>query len=220
MYRVDEQAASGPAVETYASELRERFNQVLREVQNELERKSGYPKGGSGSLISRDAEATKSTLTEKSERARKETTPRSSAEQRGVAPDEVSGSKKFRRERSMEPSTVEPAVAALAEETEVQEDYREEEGVDVLKLYKARAIHKVRQRQDPMARLRTEIGLAWGYLKGLLRDELPDTLEDRDDVAYNLVIPVLNEELGVGSWETHKVQRNGRSVTYVRAKLQ
>ncbi|MGI6627673.1 MAG: ATP-binding protein [Bacillota bacterium] len=240
MYRVDEKAAGGPAVDTYASRLKRRFKQVLREAQTEFERENEYPKGASVPLVAKDASTTKSTLTEESGKVREDITSRDAAQRRVVTPGEGRNSTTSGPRRSVEPPAVEsvPVLrapgpdsiprteatsaesrAGVAEmEAETREGYREEEGVDVLNLYKARAIQKVRQRKTLMARLRTETGLAWGHLKSLIRDELPETLEDRDDVAYSLVVPLLNEELGVGSWDDHKVQRGDRLVTYARAK--
>lgn len=166
LYQVDELIASGPAVETYASRLKDRFAQALKDAQSDLEG-SRYPEGIPGASKARD----------------------------------VPG----------------PEVSTVAGEEETREDPRDEEEVDALRLYKTRAVQKVRQRRDQMARLRGEPGLAWGYLMGLLRDQLPETLEDRGDVAYYLVREVLDEELGPGSWESHWVQRPDRRINYVRA---
>lgn len=87
--------------------------------------------------------------------------------------------------------------------------------VDIVGAFEDRAIEALRSDSDLMARVRGA-GAAWGSLKAFLLDRLPETLEDRDTIAYHLVAKALNEILGPqeSAWYTY---RNERKTTYVRA---
>jgi DNA helicase HerA-like ATPase len=92
------------------------------------------------------------------------------------------------------------------------------EAVDEFSAIRDRAIEAFRQDRDLHARLRTEQGVAWGWLKAYFRDLLPPTLDDLSTVAYQLVSRACDEVFGRGNWETHKVARGDRQVTYIRLK--
>jgi hypothetical protein len=49
-------------------------------------------------------------------------------------------------------------------------------------------------------------GIPWGKLIGLLKEALPETMDDRDSVAYNLVPQALNAILGPQNeaWSTER----------------
>ena len=66
-----------------------------------------------------------------------------------------------------------------------------------------------------MRKVRSD-GVAWGHLKSFLRHHLPETLDDRDELAYQLVRKALNDILGRegSAWHTVKSERG---TTYVKA---
>jgi hypothetical protein len=66
-----------------------------------------------------------------------------------------------------------------------------------------------------MERIRTT-GTAWGSVKALLMSKLPDTLEDRDSIAYNLVPKALNQVIGPQDVAWHGYRNEERRTTYVR----
>lgn len=95
----------------------------------------------------------------------------------------------------------------------------EEETVDVLHLYKEKAIHALSNNRDAINQLRGE-GLPWGRMIGLLEEKLPETLEDRHEVAHNLVREALERTLGPENQAWHSFRREGRTgkqTTWVKA---
>ena len=91
------------------------------------------------------------------------------------------------------------------------------EAPDVVTALEKKSIDTLRSDTDLMSRIR-DSGVAWGTLKALFVDQLPESLEDRDDIAYNLVPKALNELLGPQdeAWFSYRnPERNNK--TYVRA---
>jgi len=89
-------------------------------------------------------------------------------------------------------------------------------GVDVVGAFEARAIEELRGDNALMSRLR-DSGVAWGSLKAFLRENLPETLEDRDNIAYNLVPKALDEIIGPQNDAWHAYRNSERNnTTYVR----
>ena len=89
-------------------------------------------------------------------------------------------------------------------------------GADVWEIYKRRAIDALEQDSTLMQKIRDE-GVSWGGIKGVLKQNLPETFDERDQVAYNLVRTALNKLFGREGegWHTYKnPERN--NTTYVR----
>jgi hypothetical protein len=82
--------------------------------------------------------------------------------------------------------------------------------IDPLEAFKQNAVLALRQDADLCRRLRQE-GAAWGELKAFLKGRLPETLEDRDEVAYQLVAPALEAIYGKRGegWRTFKHEQKG-----------
>jgi len=59
--------------------------------------------------------------------------------------------------------------------------------------------------------------MPWGAIGGFLKEVLPDTLEDRNDIAFNLVREALERTFGPANeaWHTVKRQTGGRLMTWV-----
>jgi DNA helicase HerA-like ATPase len=96
----------------------------------------------------------------------------------------------------------------------------EEEPIDQLRVLDTFAVNVIQSNQETMAKLRDGTGLAWGSLKAQIKNALPETVEDRDNFAYYAVAKAMNELFGPQDegWETYRFERNGKFVTYVRAK--
>lgn len=105
-----------------------------------------------------------------------------------------------------------------AQHSEPEIDDEQMEPIDVMGTLKGRAIERFRQDAALQARLRSEQGVAWGALKAYLRDQLPPKLDGRDQIAYQLVSQALDEVIGKGAWESHRVQRGDNHVTYARVR--
>jgi hypothetical protein len=91
---------------------------------------------------------------------------------------------------------------------------------DPLTIYKRRAIHKLRQDQQMQMALHSDSGVAWGKLIGFLTKNLPDMLEDRQEVAHQMIPDTLNEILGPRPEGWHGFQgakKSGGTTTYVKA---
>jgi uncharacterized protein len=114
--------------------------------------------------------------------------------------------------------------ASLAQETQkvpVDFEYIEESNsngklpVDNLENLQRRALAAITANDNVMRNLRGE-GVAWGALKAIIYQGLPDTLEDRDNFAYQSVRTVLDSIFGHKSWETFNNERTGK--VWVKAK--
>ncbi len=115
-------------------------------------------------------------------------------------------------------SESEPAKDTSPNNTQSQSQYSTEEEydvVDVMAGIETKAINKLRADERFLNKLQSEEGVAWGSVKAFFVNQLPENLDDRDQLAYKLVPKALNEILP-NTWESFKVDRNGRQVTYVR----
>jgi uncharacterized protein len=82
--------------------------------------------------------------------------------------------------------------------------------IDPVATMEANAIAALRDDQRIMGSLRDQ-GYAYGGLKAFLKDELPQALDDRDDLAYHLVAKALNEIFGEGQWHSFRNERTGKT---------
>jgi len=89
------------------------------------------------------------------------------------------------------------------------------EVVDVFGLQKQRAIKALSAKRSFVEGME-QGGVPWGVIKGMLADELPSTMDDRDNVAYNLVKEALDQLFGTDSWGTER--RGPKNTTFVFKK--
>ena len=85
-------------------------------------------------------------------------------------------------------------------------------GVDILALQKENAISKLKSDSQ----LDFNKGVAWGTVKAKLKALLPNSLDDKDTVAYHLVRPAVTQLLGGDqdvAWKTEK--RGPNMATYI-----
>lgn len=90
-----------------------------------------------------------------------------------------------------------------------------DEGVDVVGAFEQKAIEALRG--DPLLDRVQGQGAAWGTVKAFLMSELPESLEDRDNIAFNLVPKALNQLLGPQNEAWHAFRNEDRHTTYVKA---
>jgi hypothetical protein len=88
------------------------------------------------------------------------------------------------------------------------------EAADPLDIFKRRAIQALAADREIRDKLQGD-GVAWGGLKAYLADHLPPSLHDRDQIAYQLVRPALDEILGPRGKEWHSY-KNDRGTTYAK----
>ena len=91
--------------------------------------------------------------------------------------------------------------------------------IDVLSVYKNKAINALRANTDVIEQIRDR-GIPWGVIMGVLIKELPDTLEDKEDVAYLLVKEALEKILGPENEAWHSYKRTkgtGKQITWVKS---
>ena len=94
----------------------------------------------------------------------------------------------------------------------------EEPVTDVLGTFEARAINALRADTGLRGRLQTD-GVPWGELIGYLAGKLPETLDDRDNIAYKLVAKAMIEIFGRQGETWHTVKKPGKTgkpVTFVK----
>ena len=89
--------------------------------------------------------------------------------------------------------------------------------IDVLETAKAAAIEALRTDSQMMSKLSGSDGAAWGSVKAELMKHLSERLDNRSDIAYQLVRNAMNKLFGPQNvaWESYK---NDRGITYVRKK--
>jgi DNA helicase HerA-like ATPase len=91
--------------------------------------------------------------------------------------------------------------------------------VDVLQTLESAAIEALRRDERIMSQLRGD-GVAWGTLKAFLKEQLPETMDNRDQRAYELVRTALEHICGPQNVGWHSDRRQARSsdrqVMYVK----
>lgn len=90
---------------------------------------------------------------------------------------------------------------------EDSEDYQDDSRIDVLESFDSQAIEALRHNDEFNQKVRHQ-GIAWGRIGYLLKDALPDTLENRERRAFDIVWKALNEILGHNSWHKFKNEKN------------
>ncbi len=123
---------------------------------------------------------------------------------------------KFQDELMQRLEPQEMALLALDNDMISQND-SDTEPVDHLSLYKKTAIEKLSANQEFHRKTQGE-GITWIRLKYLLIGFLPDTLEDRDNMAYHLVREALEQVLGPENegWGTFRNEQNKICVKAIR----
>ncbi len=88
-------------------------------------------------------------------------------------------------------------------------------GVDILALQKENAISKLKSDSQ----LDFNKGVAWGTVKAKLKALLPNSLDDKDTVAYHLVRPAVTQLLGGDQDVAWKTEKRGPNMTTYIIKL-
>ncbi len=86
----------------------------------------------------------------------------------------------------------------------IDETIVENELIDVLAQIDSRAIGALRANTELVAKMRSGTGAQWRDVQRFLYNQLPDTLEDRGDHAYQLVPKAMNSIFGKGAWAYDK----------------
>lgn len=92
------------------------------------------------------------------------------------------------------------------------------ESADILAIYEDKAVEALRAERDLLDKIRGE-GVAWGALNAFFSKILPQTLDDRENFAYQLVPRALNIIVGPQNeaWHSFKKQtKDGKTRTYVK----
>ncbi len=94
----------------------------------------------------------------------------------------------------------------------------DEEPPDLEMYYQQLARRAVEQNVELMAKLR-EDGAAWGRVRNVIAAALPETLDGRDQKAFQLVAPTLEAILGPQGkgWHSFKFKRGLKQTTYIKA---
>ena len=98
-------------------------------------------------------------------------------------------------------------------------DQVDDEPPDLELHYQRLAYEAVKQHTELCNKLRNN-GAAWGHVKSVIAEALPETLDGRDQKAYELVPPTLDQILGARTqrgWHTFKQERGSKRVTYIKA---
>ena len=107
-----------------------------------------------------------------------------------------------------------PSSGIASSPSQSAQNDEEEEGLDLEEHYRRAAVEAIRKNQGVMNAL-VEPGVKWSRLKFVIRDNLPDTLDDRDAKAFQLIRPTLETVLGVENQQWHTFRDESR-VLHVR----
>lgn len=91
----------------------------------------------------------------------------------------------------------------------------DDEPPDLEVYYQQLARSAVEQDTELMAKLRSD-GAAWGHVRSVIVASLPDTLDGRDQKAYQLVAPTMDAILGAQGEHWHTFKRGPNQTTYIR----
>ncbi len=100
-------------------------------------------------------------------------------------------------------------------------DAVDEAPVDAMAAYRQQAVAALAQDKGFVQKLRGDKGVTWMAVIVALEDKLPTQLQDRHQIAYDLVPSALDTILGIGQWESFKQPRKdgtGKPVTWVKGK--
>ncbi len=86
---------------------------------------------------------------------------------------------------------------------------------DAKAAYEARAIEALRTDRALRERIESDSGVPWGTLKAFLGGKLPESMDDRDGIAFRLVIKAMNEIYGPQDEGWHS-RRGTNNTTYVK----
>ena len=109
-----------------------------------------------------------------------------------------------------------PAVAGDGDE-----DVGAEGPVDAIGLYRRQAIAGLLKDEAFLKKARSSNGTTWKAVGEALKEKLPVQIQDRDEVAFDMVRSALNEIFGLDRWEAYKQPRkdgSGKQVLWVKAK--
>ena len=93
----------------------------------------------------------------------------------------------------------------------IAEEETDDDQPDLEVYYQQVAISAVRENEDVIRRLNHD-SAAWGYLVKVIKERLPDALDDRNEKAYQLVRPTIEALLGSEGegWHTLKHSQSGK----------
>ena len=98
-------------------------------------------------------------------------------------------------------------------------DLDEPESLDVMASLEDEMVRRLEADAKLMARIESHEAAAWGSIKAFFLEHLPQELDDRDQLAYQLVPKALTRLFGAQNqgWETYK-NPNKNNTTYVKRK--
>ncbi len=98
-----------------------------------------------------------------------------------------------------------------------ESEEEEHEPVDIIAKIEEQMITALQSESQFMSKLESIDGAAWGSVKAFFLSQLPEHLDDRDQLAYRMVLKAMNKIFGRQDhdWETFK---NPSGKTYIRKK--
>ena len=122
-------------------------------------------------------------------------------------------------QKTLEESIEQHAImSSLTENEALSDNATEAEPIDAKAAYENRAIEKLRKNQDFMEQVQSR-GIPWGVILGILADALPETIENKRDVANYLVREALERFFGIENEAWHSFKRSnreGRQISWVK----
>ena len=104
-----------------------------------------------------------------------------------------------------------PSTGTTSSPSQTRQNDEEEEVLDLEEHYRRSAFEAIRKNQGVMNAF-IEPGVKWSRLKFIIRDKLPDTLDNRDDKAFQLIRPTLETVLGVQNEDWHTFYDDTRTL--------
>jgi len=110
-----------------------------------------------------------------------------------------------------------PTAATVTDTADTPDD-ASSQPTDFRKLTRQGAIETLRNDADFWSSFNGD-GITWGVVKYKLKESLPDSIEDRDDLAYQMVAEALDELVGAQDekWHTERriVKSSGKEKVWI-----
>jgi uncharacterized protein len=88
------------------------------------------------------------------------------------------------------------------------------DSIDPYRLQQKRAIQALRKKDELWKGLDKE-GIPWGVVTGMLRDELPETMDDKDKIAFSLVAEAMDQLIGPKGVAWTTARKGKKNTTFI-----
>jgi hypothetical protein len=121
--------------------------------------------------------------------------------------------------RELEEARTQAPAPEAPQSADDEPDSPDSESIDSLEIFKQRAIQRLDASEEFRRSISRPGGFPWGAVVGILEAALPESMQDRNRVAYDLVAQAVSQILGGEqdvAWKTEKrLNRNNKTTTFI-----